>query len=136
MSAWTEGRVVGARGRMIGSYSTREVGGTALIGVAPIVRPPLFRDPGPPAPASTGIRFPCAHADARSMTDKKRRPAKKRQGSHHRKSPYFLQPAKQGTVTVFRRPAGNRIDPKLCGTMTSRAMALALVKQLEKPESV
>jgi hypothetical protein len=70
------------------------------------------------------------------MTDKKRRPAKKRQGSHDRKSPYFLQPAKQGTVTVFRRPAGNRIDPKLCGTMTSRAMALALVKQLEKAESV
>jgi hypothetical protein len=69
------------------------------------------------------------------MTDKKRRPAKKRPGSHH-KSPYFLQPAKQGTVTVFRRPAGNRIDPKLCGTMASRAMALALVKQLEKAETV
>jgi hypothetical protein len=69
------------------------------------------------------------------MTDKKRRPAKKRPGSHH-KSPYFLQPASKGTVTVFRRPAGNRIDPKLCGTMESRAMALALVKQLEKAESV
>jgi hypothetical protein len=69
------------------------------------------------------------------MTDKKRRPAKKRPGSQH-KSPYFLQPARQGTVTVFRRPAGNRIDPKLCGTMDSRAMALALVKQLEKAESV
>src|SRR4030081_850583 len=69
------------------------------------------------------------------MTDKKRRPAKKRPGSHH-KSPYYLQPAKQGTVIVFRRPAGNRIDPKLCGTMDSRAMALALVKQLEKAESV
>jgi hypothetical protein len=39
-------------------------------------------------------------------------------------------------VTVFRRPAGNRIDPKLCGTMANRAMALALVKQLEKAESV
>ena len=69
------------------------------------------------------------------MTEKKRRPAKKRPGSPN-KSPYFLQPAKQGTVTVFRRPAGNRIDPKLCGTMNSRAMALALVKQLEKAESV
>jgi len=69
------------------------------------------------------------------MTDKKRRPAKKRPGSHH-KSPYYLQPAKAGTVTVFRRPAGNRIDPKLCGSMDSRAMALALVKQLEKAESV
>jgi hypothetical protein len=70
------------------------------------------------------------------MTDKKRRPAKKRPGTTPRQSPYFLQPAKQGSVTVFRRPAGNRIDAKLCGTMPSRAMALALVKQLEKAESV
>lgn len=69
------------------------------------------------------------------MTEKKRRPAKTRPGSNP-KSPYFLQPARQGAVTVFRRPAGNRIDPKLCGTMASRAMALALVKQLEKAESV
>lgn len=71
------------------------------------------------------------------MTEKKRRPAKKRSGpSAASRSPYFLQPAKQGSVTVFRRPAGNRIDAKLCGTMPSRAMALALVKQLEKAESV
>jgi hypothetical protein len=69
------------------------------------------------------------------MTEKKRRPAKKRPGTNS-KSPYFLQPARQGAVTVFRRPAGNRIDAKLCGTMASRAMALALVKQLEKAESV
>ena len=67
------------------------------------------------------------------MTEKKRRPPKKRSAP---KSPYFLQPGKQGAVTVFRRPAGNRIDAKLCGTMASRAMALALVKQLEKAESV
>src|SRR6185369_11146693 len=69
------------------------------------------------------------------MTEKKRRPAKKRGGPVH-KSPYFLQPGKQGAVTVLRRPAGNRIDAKLCGTMSSRALALALVKQLEKAESV
>src|SRR3954470_7744943 len=69
------------------------------------------------------------------MNEKKRRPAKKRGGPVNR-SPYFLQPAKQGSVTVLRRPAGNRIDAKLCGTMDSRAMALALVKQLEKAESV
>ena len=68
------------------------------------------------------------------MNEKKRRPAKKRSAAS--KSPYFLQPGKQGAVTVFRRPAGNRIDAKLCGTMPSRAMALALVKQLEKAESV
>jgi hypothetical protein len=67
------------------------------------------------------------------MTDKKRRPQKKRTAS---RSPYFLQPGKQGAVTVYRRPAGNRIDAKLCGVMPSRAMALALVKQLEKAESV
>ena len=67
------------------------------------------------------------------MTEKKRRPPKKRPAP---KSPYFLQPGKQGAVTVLRRPAGNRIDAKLCGTMASRAMALALVKQLEKAESV
>ena len=69
------------------------------------------------------------------MTEKKRRPAKKRGGPVN-KSPYFLQPAKQGSVTVLRRPAGNRIDAKLCGTMANRLMALALVKQLEKAESV
>jgi hypothetical protein len=69
------------------------------------------------------------------MTEKKRRPAKKRGGPVH-KSPYFLQPGKLGAVTVLRRPAGNRIDAKLCGTMSTRAMALALVKQLEKAESV
>jgi hypothetical protein len=69
------------------------------------------------------------------MTEKKRRPPKKRAAPVN-KSPYFLQPAKQGAVTVLRRPAGNRIDAKLCGTMSSRAMALALVKQLEKAESV
>ena len=69
------------------------------------------------------------------MTEKKRRPAKKRGAPVH-KSPYFLQPGKQGAVTVLRRPAGNRIDAKLCGTMPSRPLALALVKQLEKAESV
>jgi hypothetical protein len=68
------------------------------------------------------------------MNEKKRRPAKKR--STAPKSPYFLQPGKQGAVTVYRRPAGNRIDAKLCGTMPSRVMALALVKQLERAESV
>ena len=70
------------------------------------------------------------------MNEKKRRPPAKKRGAPAHKSPYFLQPAKQGAVTVLRRPAGNRIDAKLCGTMSSRGMALALVKQLEKAESV
>jgi hypothetical protein len=52
------------------------------------------------------------------------------------KSEYFMKPGKQGEVSVFRRPAGNRIEPKLCGTMPSKALALALVRQLEQAESV
>jgi len=47
-----------------------------------------------------------------------------------------MKPGKQGEVSVFRRPAGNRIEPKLCGTMPSRALAIALVRQLEQAESV
>src|SRR3954462_6589081 len=88
---------------------------------------------GPPASWAPGVRFTGEPADAHWMTEKKRRLPKKRPAL---KSPYFLQPGKQGAVTVLRRPAGNRIDAKLCGTMASRSMALALVKQLEKAESV
>jgi hypothetical protein len=51
------------------------------------------------------------------------------------KSPYFLQPARGGSVTVLRKPCGNRIDPKVCGTMPSRVLATALVNQLERAES-
>ncbi|HVE68662.1 MAG TPA: hypothetical protein VNB64_08800 [Solirubrobacteraceae bacterium] len=47
-----------------------------------------------------------------------------------------MKPGKQGEVSVFRRPAGNRIEPKLCGTMPSKALALALMRQLEQAESV
>src|SRR5688572_32100879 len=52
------------------------------------------------------------------------------------KAPYFLKPEREGMVSVYRRPAGNRIEPKLCGTMPSRAMAAALVGQLMRAESV
>lgn len=52
------------------------------------------------------------------------------------KSPYFMRPGKGGAVTVYRRPAGNRAQPKLCGTMPSQAMARALVAQLQRAESV
>jgi hypothetical protein len=52
------------------------------------------------------------------------------------KAPYFLKPEREGMVSVYRRPAGNRIDPKLCGTMPNRAMAAALVGQLMRAESV
>ena len=51
------------------------------------------------------------------------------------KPPYFLQPAKGGGVTVFHRPCGNRAVPKDCGTMPNRALALALVRQLQQAES-
>ena len=69
----------------------------------------------------------------RAKTKKKgARPAK----AAEKKSDYFMKPAKQGAVSVYRRPCGNRIEPKLCGTMPSRTTALALVRQLERAESV
>jgi hypothetical protein len=46
-----------------------------------------------------------------------------------------MQPAKQGQFMVLRKPCGNRVTPKLCGTMPSRGHALALIRQLEKAES-
>jgi hypothetical protein len=36
---------------------------------------------------------------------------------------------------VLRKPCGNRVTPKLCGTMPSRGHAQALIRQLEKAES-
>jgi hypothetical protein len=57
-------------------------------------------------------------------------------GRRGNKAPYFLKPEREGIVSVYRRPAGNRIDPKLCGTMPTRAMAVALVGQLMRAESV
>jgi hypothetical protein len=51
------------------------------------------------------------------------------------KSPYFIQPAKQGQFMVLRKPCGNRVTPKLCGTMPSRAHAQALIRQLQRAES-
>src|ERR687895_1893681 len=50
-------------------------------------------------------------------------------------SEYFIQPAKQGQFMVLRRPCGNRVTPKLCGTMPSRGHAQALIRQLERAES-
>jgi hypothetical protein len=51
------------------------------------------------------------------------------------KSEYFIQPGKQGQFMVLRKPCGNRVTPKLCGTMPSRGHAQALIRQLEKAES-
>src|SRR3712207_2823002 len=50
------------------------------------------------------------------------------------KSEYFIQPAKQGQFMVLRQPCGNRVTPKLCGTMPSRAHAQALVPHDERAE--
>jgi hypothetical protein len=50
-------------------------------------------------------------------------------------SEYFIQPAKQGQFMVLRKPCGNRVTPKLCGTMPSKGHAQALIRQLEKAES-
>ena len=68
------------------------------------------------------------HQDSAERTRRRRAKGKK--------SEYFLKPGKQGAVSVFRRPAGNRIEPKLCGTMPTKALALALMRQLEQAESV
>jgi hypothetical protein len=62
-----------------------------------------------------------------SATESKRRGAK---------SPYFMQPARGGGVTVYRRPVGNRAVPKECGTLPTQAMAAALVRQLQRAEGV
>lgn len=51
-------------------------------------------------------------------------------------SSYFTQPGKRGAVVVLRKPCGNRISPKVCGTMPTRVHAKMLIAQLEKAESV
>ena len=57
-------------------------------------------------------------------------------GRRAAKPPYFMKPGPKGTVEVYRRPCGNRAEPKLCGAMPSRTMAQALVAQLSRAESV
>jgi hypothetical protein len=46
-----------------------------------------------------------------------------------------MQPGKRGMVIVLHRACGNRVVPKVCGTMPSRAHAKMLIAQLEKAES-
>lgn len=46
-----------------------------------------------------------------------------------------MQPGKRGAVVVLHRPVGNRLSPKVCGVMPSRAHAKALVDQLKRVES-
>jgi hypothetical protein len=46
-----------------------------------------------------------------------------------------MQPGKRGAVVVLHRPVGNRVSPKVCGVMPSRAHAKALVDQLRRAES-
>jgi hypothetical protein len=52
------------------------------------------------------------------------------------KSPYFMQPGKRGVFVVLHRACGNRVVPKVCGEMPSRAHAKMLITQLERAESV
>lgn len=47
-----------------------------------------------------------------------------------------MQPGRRGVFIVLRRPIGNRIDAKVCGTMPSRIHAKMLIQQLERAESV
>lgn len=64
------------------------------------------------------------------------RRSRRARGGKPASSPYFIQPARGGAYTVLRKPAGNRVTPKVCGVMPSRAQAQALVRQLEQAESV
>src|SRR3954469_20007455 len=57
-------------------------------------------------------------------------------GRPPRRSDYFMQPGKRGVFIVLRRPIGNRIDAKVCGTMPSRVHAKMLIDSLERAESV
>ncbi len=57
-------------------------------------------------------------------------------GKRPRKSDYFMQPGKRGIFVVLRRPIGNRINAKVCGTMPSRIHAKMLIDSLERAESV
>ena len=53
-----------------------------------------------------------------------------------KKSDYFMQPGKRGVFVVLRRPIGNRVHAKVCGTMPSRVHAKMLIDSLERAESV
>jgi len=57
-------------------------------------------------------------------------------GQRPEKSDYFMQPGKRGVFVVLRRPIGNRIHAKECGTMPSRVHAKMLIDQLQRAESV
>ena len=46
-----------------------------------------------------------------------------------------MQPGRRGTVVILHRAVGNRVSPKVCGVMPSRAHATELVKQLQRAES-
>jgi hypothetical protein len=47
-----------------------------------------------------------------------------------------MQPGRRGVFIVLRRPIGNRINAKVCGTMPSRVHAKMLIDSLERAESV
>src|SRR3954465_8911631 len=57
-------------------------------------------------------------------------------GQRPRNSDYFMQPGRRGVFVVLRRPIGNRIDAKICGTMPSRVHAKMLIDSLERADSV
>ncbi|MGQ0712403.1 MAG: hypothetical protein ACT4PJ_01590 [Gemmatimonadaceae bacterium] len=82
------------------------------------------------------LAAPSPFSSATTSMDSARGAGDSPRGRRANKAPYFLKPEREGMVSVYRRPAGNRIDPKLCGTMPNRAMAAALVGQLMRAESV
>lgn len=65
----------------------------------------------------------------------KKRSAKRSRTPKGTTTAYYVQPGKRGSVIVLRKPCGNRVTPKVCGVMPSRAHAKALVEQLERAET-
>ena len=65
----------------------------------------------------------------------KKKTAKRGRAQKTSSSAYYVQPGKRGAVIVLRKPCGNRVTPKVCGVMPSRAHGKALVEQLERAET-
>jgi len=70
------------------------------------------------------------------MAKRRSKGTRERQSGGKADSCYFTQPGKRGSVVVLRKPCGNRISPKVCGTMPTRVHAKMLISQLQKAESV
>src|SRR5688500_3083079 len=79
--------------------------------------------------AFTFMSFDASMHSSRRIGDSSR-------GRRCHNAPYYLKAEGEGMVSVYRRQAENRFDPKFGGTMPNRAKAAALVGQLMRAETV